>query len=75
MADTKKKAEPAAPETTAVTFTREALANSKKYRPWCDVLMIVLEEGKQYTMAEADAALEKFKGKKIIEKVNGKDDE
>lgn len=65
MAD-KKKA-------TEATYTREALANSKKYRAWCDVLMIVLEEGKQYTMAEADAAIEKFKTAKVVEVVNGKD--
>ncbi len=65
MADTKKAAE--------ATYTKEALANSKKYRAWCDVLMIVLEDGKQYTMAEAEAAIDKFKTAKVVEKVNGKE--
>ena len=52
MADEKKNA--------GATYTREALAASKKYRPWCDVLMIALEDGREYTTAEAEAAIEKF---------------
>lgn len=44
-----------------------------KYRAWCDVLMIALEDGKQYTLAEADAAIDKFKTAKVVEKVNGKE--
>ncbi len=58
---------------TVNTYPREALANSKKYRAWTDVLMVVLEPGKQYTMAEADAAIDKFKSRKVVEKVNRKD--
>lgn len=56
----------------AATYTREALAFSKKYRPWCDVLMIVLEDGKEYTAEEAEAAIEKFKTAKVVETVVGK---
>ena len=67
MAEVKKNA------VAAPTYTREALASSKKYRPWCDVLMIALEGGKQYTLAEADAAIDKFKTAKVVEKVNGKE--
>lgn len=55
-----------------VKYTREALAVSKKYRPWCDVLMIMLEDGKEYTMAEADAAVEKFKTMPVKEPVVAK---
>ncbi|MBE6074196.1 MAG: hypothetical protein E7202_06660 [Selenomonas ruminantium] len=65
MADKKKAAE--------ATYTKEALANSKKYRAWRDVLMIALEYDKQYTMAEADATIDKFKTTKVVEKVNGKE--
>jgi hypothetical protein len=66
MAEGKKNA------VAAPTYTREALASSKKYRPWCDVLMILLEEGKQYTIAEAEAAIEKFKKTPVKEPVVAK---
>ena len=65
----KNEAVQTAPE---VKYTREALAASKKYRPWCDVLMIMLEDGKEYTMAEADAAVEKFKTMPVKEPVVAK---
>ncbi len=55
-------------------YTREALANSKKFRPWCDVLMVVLDSNREYTIHEAEAEIEKFKNNKIVEKVNRKDD-
>jgi len=60
----------AAPETR---YTREALAASDKYRPFCDALMILLEEGKEYTIAEADAVIEKFKGTPVAEATVGKE--
>ena len=60
----------AAPE---ARYTREALAASDKYRPYCDVLMILLEEGKEYTIAEADAVIEKFKSKAVVEAIVGKE--
>ena len=41
-------------------YTREALAASAKYRPCCDALMILLEEGKEYTFAEVDQMVEEF---------------
>lgn len=65
MAEAKKNA-------AAPTYTREALASSKKYRPWCDVLMIILEDGKEYTIAEAEAAIEKFKKTPVNEPVVAK---
>ena len=54
-------------------YTREALAASAKYRPCCDALMILLEEGKEYTFAEADAIIEEFKGKPVVEATVGKE--
>lgn len=66
MAEGKKNA------VAAPTYTREALASSKKYRPWCDVLMIILEDGKEYTIVEAEAAIEKFKKTPVNEPVVAK---
>lgn len=66
MAD-KKTAEPEA------RYTREALASSDKYRPYCDALMILLEDGKEYTIAEVDAVIEKFKGTPVAEATVGKE--
>lgn len=60
----------AAPE---ARYTREALAASARYRPCCDVLMILLEGGKEYTLAEADAVIEKFKSKAVVEAIVGKE--
>lgn len=60
----------AAPE---VRYAREALAASAKYRPCCDALMILLEEGKEYTFAEADAIIENFNGKPVVEAIVGKE--
>jgi len=59
---------PVAPE---ARYTREALAASAKYRSCCDALMILLEEGKEYTFAEADAIIERFNGKPVVEATVG----
>ena len=60
----------AAPE---ARYTREALAASAKYRPCCDALMILLEEGKEYTFAEVDQIIEGFNGKPVVEATVGKE--
>ena len=57
------------------TFPRDALAASKKYAGKRDVIMIALDADKEYTMAEADAAIEKVLKTEVKEAVNGKDDE
>jgi hypothetical protein len=54
-------------------YTRDALVASTKYRPYCDVLMISLEEGKEYTFAEVDQIIEDFKGKPVVEATVGKE--
>lgn len=57
---TNKKAEPE----VAVRYTKDQLADSKRYRGKKDLIYALLEPGKAYTMAEAEALLEKFmKGK------------
>lgn len=50
MAETKKQA----------TFSKEQLLKSEKYRFKTDVLNAVLEDGVQYTLADADKRIEKF---------------
>ena len=57
------------------TFSRDALAASKKYAGKRDVIMIALDAEKEYTMAEADAAIEKVLKTEVKEAINGKDDE
>ncbi|MFC2300671.1 hypothetical protein [Selenomonas flueggei] len=54
-------------------YTREALAASAKYRPCCDALMILLEEGKEYTFAEVDQMVEEFNGRTVTEATVGKE--
>jgi hypothetical protein len=55
------------------TYTREALAVSKKYADRRDTIMVVLNDSKQYTTAEADQAIEKYLKKPVKEKINGKE--
>lgn len=55
-------------------YTREALMASKKYRQQCDILAIVLEEEKEYTLAEVDKAIEDFLKKPVKEEINGKEE-
>jgi len=68
MADEEKTAT----TVTEPTYTREALAGSKKYREQCDIIMIALEADKEYTMAEADKKIEVFLKNPVKEKINGK---
>lgn len=69
----KKRTDKDVQDVQETRYTREALAGSAKYRPFCDVLMILLEEGKEYTFAEADAVIEKFKGRPVVETTVGKE--
>lgn len=49
---------------TAAVFTKQQLVESRKYANRRDLLKALLEDGKSYTIAEVDAAIEKFmKGK------------
>ena len=49
----------------AATFTKDQLAASKRYADLRDLVSVLLEDGKQYTLAEADEKIEKFKKGKV----------
>lgn len=52
------------PKTKPVTFTKENILKFKKYANRVDLLTVLLDEHKAYTMNEVDALIEKFmKGK------------
>ena len=51
-------------ETPAAVFSKQQLVESRKYANRRDLLKALLTDGKTYTTAEVDAAIEKFmKGK------------
>ena len=50
---------------TAPTFTRDQLAASKRYATRRDLVNVLLEDGKQYTLAEVDEKIEAFKKGKV----------
>lgn len=51
-------------ETPAAVFSKQQLVESRKYANRRDLLKALLTDGKTYTIAEVDAAIEKFmKGK------------
>lgn len=52
-------------------FTREQALASKKYRPYCDVLGVVLEDGRQYTAREIETIKENFLKRPVKEQING----
>ena len=55
------------------TYSREALAASKKYREHCDVLMIALDQDTEYTAAEAEADIKAFLAQPVKEELNGEE--
>lgn len=50
---------------TAPTFTRDQLAASKRYATRRDLVNTLLEDGRQYTLAEVDEKIEAFKKGKV----------
>ena len=56
-----KKVEPKA----ATTFTKDRLVASEKYAHYRDLLNVLLEDGKEYTDSEVQAAIDGFLHKKI----------
>lgn len=58
------KKKPAASAANELTFTKEALVNSKRFRNKRDVLSALLKDGMEYTIGEVEGMIEKFmKGK------------
>lgn len=52
-------------EKAAATFTKEQLYNSKRYADRKDVLMVVLDENKEYTLDEVNELIENFLNRKV----------
>lgn len=52
-------------EKAAATYTKEQLYNSKRYAERKDVIMVVLEESKEYTLVEVDELIEKFMNREV----------
>ena len=67
MADTQSET---AAAKTEPTFTVEALYSAKKYAGKRDILLAALEMGKEYTMEEADKAVQDFMNHEVKETVN-----
>lgn len=67
MADTQSET---AAAKTEPTFTVEALYSAKKYAGKRDILLAALEMGKEYTMEEADKAVQDFMNHEVEETVN-----
>lgn len=61
--------EPASP---ATTYTRAQVMESQKYRPYRDVLGVMLKDGKQYTAVEIEERKDEFLKRPIEEKINKK---
>lgn len=64
MAKTKNTADAVTKETVP-TFTKEQLAASKRYANRRDLVSVLLEDGKQYTLDEVDKKIEEFKKGKV----------
>jgi len=51
-------------ELEKATYTKEQLAASKRFQRRRDVIRAILEDGKRYTIEQAQAEIDKFYGKK-----------
>lgn len=47
------------------TFTKDQLAASKRYADLRDLVGVLLEDGKRYTLAEVDEKIETFRKGKV----------
>lgn len=56
---------PAEAAQAGVTFTKEHLAASKHFQHRRDVIRAILDDDKRYTIAEAQAEIDAFFGKKV----------
>lgn len=55
----------AVPDAAAKAFTKDQVAASKRYAPLRDLVGVLLEDGRQYTLDEVDAKIEAFKKGKV----------
>lgn len=61
----KENAATAAKTGAAPAFTKDQLATSARYASVRDLVTVLLEDGKQYTLAEVDKKIEDFKKGKV----------
>lgn len=52
-------------EALSARYTRKQLAASERYKGRRDLVMALLESGKEYSLQEVDAELEKYKKGKV----------
>lgn len=50
---------------TPITFSKDELTSSKKYRGYQDVLMVTLDDAKRYTIEEVEKEIELFFNKEV----------
>ena len=60
--EVKKAAEKQPAETK---YTKEALVGSKRFQTRRDLLNVILEDGKQYTIGEAETAISNYLNKEV----------
>lgn len=60
-----KKETAAAPAQAEAAYTKEQLMGSKRYAARRDLVSVLLEDGRRYTLAEVDGKIEKFKKGKV----------
>lgn len=48
-----------------ITFSKDELLSSKKYRGYKDVLMVTLDDAKRYTIEEVEKEIEFFFNKEV----------
>lgn len=48
-----------------ITFSKDELMSSKKYRGYQDVLMVTLDDAKRYTIEEVEKEIELFFNKEV----------
>lgn len=63
---TKTNAEAAEAPVTGTAYTKEQLLASKRYASRRDVISVLLEDGKTYTLAEAERLMNRFMKGKVI---------
>lgn len=50
----------------APSFSKEQLVNAKRYKDKKDIVTGLLDDGGEYTLAEADALINKFLKRKVV---------
>lgn len=61
------------PSTVVTTYTRDQVIQSQKYRPYCDVFAVMLEDDKPYTVDQLEEIKDKFLKDPIKEEINKKE--